>query len=133
MIRKHNVFAVSLVVGSLVGMIPLLLKVRRDPFDAPSSYAIWGIGFFVAGLLMAFLNPRDPWRAAFGVGLGLAVALAGHFLTGNESAKLWPLSLIFSAVIGQPPAFAGAGVGRMLSVFAKRGNDPYNPKDRPHG
>ena len=133
MIRKHNAFVVSLVVGSLVGMIPVLLKVRRDPFDASSSYAIWGIGFFVAGLLMAVVNPRDAWRPAFGVGLGLAVALAGHFLADNESANLWPLSLIFSAVIGMPPALAGAGVGRMLSGFAKRGNDPYNPKDKPQG
>jgi hypothetical protein len=120
MTTTRKTFLVSLFVGTSIGLIPLLWNVRRDPFDAPSSYAIWGIGFFLAGLIIAFVKPHRAWRAAVGVGIGLAVALAGHFLTAPESANLWPLSLIVSAVVGMPPAFAGAAVGRALAGAAEQ-------------
>jgi MFS family permease len=77
MVTTRRTFLVSLCIGSLIGMIPLLLKVRRDPFDAPSSYAVWGIGFLLAGFIVAFLKPQEAWRGAFGVGIGLAVSLGG--------------------------------------------------------
>ena len=108
MTTRRKTFLVSLFVGTAIGLRPLLLKVRRDPFDAPSSYVIWGIGFFLAGLIIAFVKPHLAWRAAVGAGIGLAVALTGHFLTAPESANLWPLSLVVSAIVGMPPAFTGA-------------------------
>jgi hypothetical protein len=129
MMTTRRTFLVSLCIGSLIGMIPLLLKVRRDPFDAPSSYAVWGIGFLLAGFIVAFLKPQEAWRGAFGVGIGLAVSLAGHVLTAPESANLWPLSLIFSAVVGMPPAFAGAVAGKALAGLTKRTDHPTQRGD----
>ncbi|MGH7233616.1 MAG: hypothetical protein ACREJU_19980 [Nitrospiraceae bacterium] len=117
MMTSLRIFLLSLSIGSLVGVIPLLLTVRRDPFDALSSYVIWLLGFFFASLIIAFYQPGQARRCAFCVGAGLA--LAGYFLIETDSSNLWPLSLIFSAFVGMPPAFAGAHLGKVLSGHAE--------------
>jgi CDP-diglyceride synthetase len=112
---NHHSFFLSLALGTLIALIPLILKLRRDPFDAAGSYAIWWVGLFVVSGIMSFREPSHGKRVAQGVGLGLPAALAGYFLVTPDAANLWPLSLILATVVGMPPAFAGAYFGKYLS------------------
>lgn len=121
--RNRPVFFLSLAIGTLIALIPLILKLRRDPFDAAGSYAIWWGGFFVVSTIMGFREPSQAKRMAQGVGLGLPTALIGCLVVTPESANLWPLSLIVGTVVGMPPAFAGAYFGRFLRIVQKRGSE----------
>jgi hypothetical protein len=94
MIIRRQVFLLSLAIGILIAIIPLILKPRRDPFDTVGSYAIWWIGFFVVSTIMSFREPSHAKRVAQGIGLGLPAALIRYFVVTPESANLWPLSLI---------------------------------------
>ena len=119
MITSRQSFLLSLVLGSLIAIIPLMLKLRRDPFDAAGSYAIWWIGFFVVSTILGFRESSHAKRVAQGVGFGLPLALTAYFLITPESANLWPLSLIVGTVVGMPPAFAGAYFGKFLRTSSK--------------
>jgi CDP-diglyceride synthetase len=112
-------FFLSLAIGTLIAVIPLVLKLRRDPFDAAGSYAIWWGGFFVASTIMGFRDPGQAKRVAQGVGLGLPTALIGYFIVTPESANLWPLSLIVGTLVEIPPSFAGAYFGKFLRITLK--------------
>jgi peptidoglycan/LPS O-acetylase OafA/YrhL len=120
MIIRRQVFLLSLAIGILIAIIPLILKPRRDPFDTVGSYAIWWIGFFVVSTIMSFREPSHAKRVAQGIGLGLPAALIGYFVVTPESANLWPLSLIVGAVVGTPPAFAGAYCGKLLATIGEK-------------
>jgi hypothetical protein len=120
MIHSRLTFLFSLALGSLIAVIPLILKLRRDPFDAAGSYAIWWIGFFVVSTIMGFREPGHAKKVAQGVGLGLPAALIGSFIVTPESANLWPLALILGTAVGMPPAFAGAYFGRVLKTATSR-------------
>src|SRR4051812_4852035 len=104
MTNRRQVFLLSLTLGILVAVIPLILKLRRDPFDAAGSYAIWWVGFFVTSTIMGFREPSDAKKVAQGVGLGLPAALIGYFVVTPDSANFWPLSLILGTAVGMPPA-----------------------------
>ena len=117
---NRRTFLLSLALGTLIAVIPLILKLRRDPFDAAGSYAIWSIGFFVLSTIMGFCEPSRAKRVAQGVGLGLPTALIGYFIVNPDSANLWPLALIVGTVVGTPPAFAGAYFGKLLTTISKQ-------------
>ncbi len=113
-LHNRQTFLLSLAFGVFIAFIPFILKLRRDPFDAAGSYAIWWIGFFFVSVIMGFRMPRQVNKVVFGVGFGLPLALIGYFVVTPDSANLWPLSLILGTVIGLPPAFVGAYLGRFL-------------------
>jgi len=113
-LHNRKTFLLSLAFGVFIAFIPFILKLRRDPFDAAGSYAIWWIGFFVVSAIIGFLTPREAKKVALGVGFGLPLALIGYFVMSPNSANLWPLSLILGTVIALPPAFVGAYLGRFL-------------------
>jgi CDP-diglyceride synthetase len=116
----HSRFNLSLALGTLIAIIPLVLKLRRDPLDAAGSYAIWWIQFFVLSTIMGFREPSQAKSSAQGVGLGLPAALIGSFVVTPESANLWPLALIVGTVVGMPPAFAGAYFGKFMTTTTSR-------------
>jgi len=68
----------------------------------------------VVSAIIGFRTPREAKKVALGVGFGLPLALIGYFVMSPNSANLWPLSLILGTVIGLPPAFVGAYLGRFL-------------------
>ena len=113
-LHNRKTFLLSLAFGVFIAFIPFILKLRRDPFDAAGSYAIWWIGFFVVSAIIGFRTPREAKKVALGVGFGLPLALIGYFVMSPNSANLWPLSLILGTVIALPPAFVGAYLGRFL-------------------
>jgi CDP-diglyceride synthetase len=118
--KNAKVLFLSLALGALIAVIPLILKLQRDPFDAAGSYAIWWGGFFVTSTIMSFREQSHAKRVAPGVGLGLPAALIGYFVVNPDSANLWPLSLIAGTVVGMPPAFAGAYFGKRLTTISKQ-------------
>jgi hypothetical protein len=120
MTKNRQIVLLNLALGILIAIIPLVLRLRRDPFDAAGSYAIWWIGFFVVSTIMGFREPGHAKKVAQGVGLGLPAALIGSFIVTPESANLWPLALILGTAVGMPPAFAGAYFGRFLRTTASR-------------
>lgn len=113
-LHNRKTFLLSLAFGVFIAFIPFILKLRRDPFDAAGSYAIWWIGFFVVSAIIGFRTPREAKKVALGVGFGLPLVLIGYFVMSPNSANLWPLSLILGTVIALPPAFVGAYLGRFL-------------------
>ena len=113
-LHNRQTFLLSLAFGVFIAFIPFILKLRRDPFDAGESYAIWWIGFFAVSAIIGFRTPREAKKVALGVGFGLPLALIGYFVMSPNSANLWPLSLILGTVIALPPAFVGAYLGRFL-------------------
>jgi CDP-diglyceride synthetase len=116
---KHSFVSYKAGLGILIAIIPLILKLRRDPFDAAGSYAIWWGGFFVVSTIMSLREPSQAKRVAQGVGLGLPTALIGYFIVTPESANLWPLSLIVGTLVEIPPSFAGAYFGKFLRITLK--------------
>jgi CDP-diglyceride synthetase len=120
LMTSRLIFLLSLALGSLIAIIPLVLKLRRDPFDAAGSYVIWWIGFFVLSTIMGFREPRHAKKVAQGVGLGLPKVLIGYFVVTPQSANLWPLALIVGTVVGMPPAFAGAYFGKFMTTTTSR-------------
>ena len=119
-LKTRRVLFLSLALGALIAVIPLILKLRRDPFDAAGSYAIWWGGFFVVSGIISFREPSRAKRVAQGVGLELSAALIGYFVVNPDSANLWPLLLIAGTVVGMPPAFAGAYFGKLLTTISKQ-------------
>ena len=55
--KVNSLFLISLALGSHIALIPLILKPRRDPFDAAGSYAIGPLSLILAtvvGMAPAF-------------------------------------------------------------------------------
>jgi hypothetical protein len=111
---------VSIVMGTIVGAIPLYLSSARDPFDAGTSYLVWMGGFFVSGTLAYLLEPGPIGRKALICGLGLPIAAAIRCITGPVDCNLWPLTLIVSAIVAVPPASGGAFIGKLIAPLLRR-------------
>ena len=104
----------GVVFGVIVGSVPLQIYHLTDPFDIGASYLVWGIGFFLSALLISLLHSVRVWRWAIFVGVGFPVAVILDMMARPESYGLFPLTIIFSLIVGMIPAFAGAYLGRQI-------------------
>jgi hypothetical protein len=77
----RRAFLLGLASGSLIAAIPIVFYAPRGPSDQTGSYAVWWIGFFVASMIIGFRDPGHAKSAAWGVGLGLPLAIMDSFVT----------------------------------------------------
>jgi hypothetical protein len=72
------------------------------------------VDFSVLGALIYLLEPGPIGRKAVICGLGLPIAAAIRCMTGPVDCNLWPLMIIYAAILAVPPAAAGAFLGKLL-------------------
>jgi hypothetical protein len=94
MTTKRQMFLLSHALGALIALIPLILKLRRDPFDADCSYAVWWIGFFVASTIMGFREPDCAKKVAQELGSDFRLRSRHIFSARQNLPNLWALSLM---------------------------------------
>jgi hypothetical protein len=111
------VWIIGLIVGVLVGWLPLVFTTKGDPFDHGSSYLIWVAGYFFTAMFAAVRKTNLVWRLAIVVGVGFPIAVILDSMIKPEAYNLLPLTILFSVFVAIPSALAGAYCGR----FFKRG------------
>src|SRR5262245_8774219 len=99
--------ALGVLLGFVCGGLPLVVAQfsdsQLDPFDHGLSYVVWLGGSLVAALGLAYFFPPYRWVWGLVVFIGfLGAIMVGIVLVGPN---LWPLTLMFSTIIGMSPAF----------------------------
>ena len=113
--RDVPYFGLALALGMLVGILPLIgAGLEIDPFDKPSSYGIWLMGFFLSALCIGVLRPQKVWRWGVWVGCGFPVAVILDAAVKPGAYTLFPLTIMFSLIVGTLAGVAGAYVGKLI-------------------
>jgi len=109
--RRFVVLGLAAVLGYMLWVSWVYFLERGLPLDGGAPYL--GI-LFVAGAILAAVEPEDPWPGPVGLYLGQAMALAGQTLLGlGGDPHLVPLRLFYllsitlSAVLGAA-SYSGA-------------------------
>ncbi len=100
------------VLGALIGGSLIILEVQTDPFDKASSYLVWLVGMSASSMLISFFRPERVWRWGLAVGLGFPVFVILDSIYGSRNYQLFPLTVIFSLIVGVISAFPGAYLGK---------------------
>jgi len=98
--------------GIMAGGIPIVLEVQTDPFDKASSYFTWLVGMSLSSMLISFFRPERVWRWSLAVGLGFPGFIVMDFIYGSRNYQLFPLTVMFSLIVGIVSAFPGAYLGK---------------------
>lgn len=112
--RYRNVLLWTLA-GILAGAslgLPRLLNLNdhyRGAFLTAEAYAM-SAGLLLSGFILGAIDPKRAAR--WGVAVGMAPLLGMIVsMTGDGPGNLWPVAIVFSLLLGLPPATLGAFVG----------------------
>jgi hypothetical protein len=111
--RRNLALGLGVVLGYALWLTWAYVLEKGPPLDGGARY----LGMlFVAGAILAAVEPADPWPGPVGLYLGQAMALAGEaFLGFGGDPYLVPLRLLYlvsitlSAALGAA-VFAGARI-----------------------
>ncbi len=101
-------FLLAVAFGASIWALSPRLTGHQEPWDA--SFPLYLIVVFTAGGALAAICPRFYWVPVAGIYLGQVA-----FCLGCMTPNWWLVALMFAslAILGVPPAFAGA-----IGVFA---------------
>jgi hypothetical protein len=95
--------------GAGVEILVAIATGRREAWDSPSYWTLGYPVLILASALLGYLWPASAWR----LGLFAPIAQVLTMMLRTGVGSLWPLGLIFGAVLGIPCALA-ANAGRRM-------------------
>ncbi len=110
-----RVTAIVAVVGMVLWFVASLVSGLREPWDG-SLY--WVVVYPLAILVCAlfgYFYPRRPWRWPLVLFAAQFIAMC---LRNGEIGNLWPLGIVFSAVLALP----GIAAARFAARFSRSTN-----------
>ena len=107
--RDHAIALVAAANGAVIWFAVAALGGRREAWDSSLYWTVGMPAAIVAAALLAWFEPRKPWRWAVYTYLGQFVAM----IVLAHGGGLWPLGLAAMLVLSLPAVAAAAIVGRI--------------------